>query len=456
VTTSYVDSATSALSTEPTVQGRDLRVAADSAAILDPSVPDGRNTVAVVGLGYVGLPTALSLLESGSRVIGLDSSLTRLDDIRSQNIDLLPIDAVRLHHQVESDDFWLTADATRLGAADVVIICVPTPVTPQLVPDLRTLSSACAAVVANARAGQTIILTSTSYVGSTRDLLELPLLARGLVAGTDVYLAFSPERIDPGVPDHTPATTPRIVGGRTAACTAKARAALIDTCPSVHTVSSPEAAEMTKLWENVFRAVNIALVNEVADITGHLGLSVSEIIEAAATKPYGFMKFTPGPGVGGHCIPIDPHYLLWQLRGARVTAPVIDAAMTGISLRPRRVVARLREVLADSGQVLCGARVHIAGVAYKPGVRDVRESSALEIIDECLAAGAHITYSDAYVPVISIGTNELRALDAAPADTDIVLVHTRHPGDDLSWLADQSCVLDATYGLGDLPHDAVV
>jgi UDP-N-acetyl-D-glucosamine dehydrogenase len=421
-----------------------------------PVVPASRSrldTVAIVGLGYVGLPTALSLLEAGNPVIGLEISANRIDEIITGNVDLLPDDAVRLRQQLSGDSFELTTDPRRLADADAVIVCVPTPVTKELVPDLTALRSACQAVVSQARRGQTIILTSTTYVGCTRDLLDSSLRQRGFMPGHDVFVAFSPERIDPGVADHVPASTPRIVGGLTPESTRRARAILSRTCPAMHVVSSPEAAEMTKLLENTFRAVNIALANEVADIAGHLNLSAPEVIEAAATKPYGFMKFMPGPGVGGHCIPCDPHYLLWQLRGHRVSAPLIDAAMTGIALRPRRVIARLAELLAEHGRPLRGAVVHLAGVAYKPGVADVRESPALEILAELTSAGARVSYTDSFVPELRLADGQvLHSVPPADVAADVVLVHTAHPGDDRSWLVAQPLVLDATYRLADVQH----
>jgi len=409
-------------------------------------------TVAVVGLGYVGLPTALSLLGSGARVIGLDASSSRLDAIWAQDVDLLPADRTQLSAQVRSPRFEMTDDAGRLAAADTVIICVPTPITEHLAPDLDALQSACRAVVDNARVGQTIILTSTTYVGCTRDLLQTPLRERGLRPGEDVFLAFSPERIDPGVAAHVPAATPRVVGGLTPECTRRASAALARTCPEVHEVSGPEAAEMTKLLENTFRAVNIALANEVGEIAGHLGLSAREVIDAAATKPYGFMPFYPGPGVGGHCIPCDPHYLLWQLRADRVASPVIDTAMTQISLRPRRVVAKLAELLAAHGRPMQGAAVHVVGVAYKPGVADVRESPAVQIISECLAAGAHVTYTDRHVSRLRIGDRTFASVPGPDVQADAVLVHTRHPDADLTWVADHEVVLDATLRLDHVPQ----
>ncbi len=459
----------SAVAEAPTSQpgaagwGRQLPTRPDTPATGGTTTP----TVAVVGLGYVGLPTALSLLETGSRVIGLDVSTARLDAIVASDVDLLPDDLERLGRQLGSDQLELTDDLDRIEAADTIIVCVPTPVTEQLVPDLRALGSACAAVTARASAGSTIILTSTTYVGCTRELVVTPLAERGLTPGVDVHVAFSPERIDPGVVDHSPAGTPRVVGGLTPESTHRASAALIDTCPSIHEVSSPEAAELTKLLENTFRAVNIAMINEFADVAGAAGIDPMEVIDAASTKPYGFMRFTPGAGVGGHCIPCDPHYLLWQLRGQRASAPVIEAAMTGIALRPGKVVDRLREELAERGLPLRGARVHVVGVSYKPGVADVRESPALEIIAGAQRLGASITYTDAHVPELTLAghhgreeTVTLRSQGPDEVQADIVLLHTAHPGEDLGWLAEVSetgvPVLDATFRADAVPHRSVV
>ncbi|WP_370468396.1 nucleotide sugar dehydrogenase [Streptacidiphilus sp. P02-A3a] len=418
-------------------------------------------TVAVVGLGYVGLPTALALLAAGNEVIGLDASEARLDAIRRRDVDLLPSDHERLTASLAEDAtdsrFTLTSDPARLAAARTVLICVPTPVDRHQVPDLSAMAAACATAVANAVPGQLLVLTSTTYVGTTRDLLVEPLAERGLVAGTDIFVAFSPERIDPGNSRHTQESTPRVVGGTGERSTRIAAAVLHRTAPSVHVLPSPEDAEMTKLWENTFRAVNIALANEFAEDCRGLGLDPSPIIAAAATKPYGFMPFYPGPGVGGHCIPCDPHYLLWQLRAKRISSPLIDAAMTAIAGRPRQVVRRVRELLADRGLSLSGARVLLVGVAYKPGVADLRESPALEIMEELHQDGAKVHFTDPLVPVVRLGA-EVLASEAAPeADNwDLVLVHTVHPGADLSWLAELGNVLDATYRLDSVPARAIL
>jgi nucleotide sugar dehydrogenase len=426
------------------------------------AVPDDRPvpslTCAVVGLGYVGLPTALGLYEAGNSVIGIDVDHDRLQRIATGEVDASSRDRTRLPRIVASGELSLTHDAAALGGADVVIVCVPTPVDAHMVPDLTALGGAAQTVVEHATAGQLIVLTSTSYVGCTRDLLAEPLSGRGLVAGHDVHVAFSPERIDPGVEGHRPESTPRIVGGVTRECTARAAAVLESTCPTVHQVASPEIAEMAKLLENTFRAVNIALVNEMADIARDLRVPIEEVIDAAATKPYGFMAFRPGPGVGGHCIPCDPHYLTWQMRASRHYTPLIDVAMSQIAARPSRVVARAREMLADRGRAIAGSHVHVVGVAYKPGVADVRESPALEIIEQLVGSGAHVTFDDPLVESLRIGAESMTRCRTAELDgrPDLVLVHTRPVGMDLAELAIADSVLDATFELRDLEHREVV
>jgi nucleotide sugar dehydrogenase len=292
------------------------------------------------------------------------------------------------------------------------------------------------------------MLTSTTYVGTTRELLVEPLARRGLLAGREVAIAFSPERIDPGNIDFPVERTPRVVGGVTETCLQAAAAFLALTAPLVHQVSSCEAAEMAKLHENTFRAVNIAYANEIADVCEELGLDPSEVIDAAATKPYGFMAFRPGPGVGGHCIPCDPHYLLWQLRARRAEAPIIDAAMRAIAARPGSVVRRVLDNLADCGIATAGARVLVLGVAYKPGVGDLRESPALEIIDSLHRAGAVVGFHDPYISSVRLASGVLTGVPEIHADDwDLVLVHTIHPGVSLDGVIGRVPFLDATYSL---------
>ena len=326
-----------------------------------------------------------------------------------------------------------------------MLICVPTPVDEHQVPDLEPLRSACEHVVLNARPGQIIVLTSTTYAGCTRDLLVGPLEARGLTVGRNVFVAFSPERVDPGNQRFRQELVPRIVGGVTPECTDRAAELMGEVASSIKRVSTPEAAELAKLYENTFRAVNIALANELADIATPLQLDVMEVIDAAATKPYGFMPFFPGPGVGGHCIPVDPHYLLWQLKAHRVGAPLIERAMALIAARPARAVQRATEMLADAGKPVAGSRVLVAGVAYKPRVPDVRSSPALEIIAGLRARGAHVEFFDPHVPEVRLGDDVLHSTAGISPDVDLVVLHTVHGSDAEAALAECPLVLDLTF-----------
>jgi UDP-N-acetyl-D-glucosamine dehydrogenase len=409
-------------------------------------------TVAVVGLGYVGLPTALSLADHGARIIGYDVSETRLADIKASRVDLLERDHARLNAQLRADSLRLTTEPHALAEADAIIVCVPTPIDEHQSPDLRALSGACAMVVKHAEAGQTIVLTSTTYVGCTRELIAKPLEDKGFEIGRDIFVAFAPERIDPGVESHAQDTTPRVLGGITASCAARAAEVLLHTASKIHPVSSPEAAEMTKLIENTYRAVNCALANEFADMAAELDVDVIEVIDAAATKPYGFAPFYPGPGVGGHCIPCDPHYLLWQLRAHRFDSPVTRTAMTAIALRPREVVTQARTLLAENGCATQGARILVVGVTYKPDVADVRESPALEIIDELTAAGARVAFTDPLVDSLSTPHAGLLYSQPKPHNDawNLVLIHTRHADADLDWInGHHHIVLDTTYQLAE-------
>ncbi|HXP20780.1 MAG TPA: nucleotide sugar dehydrogenase [Streptosporangiaceae bacterium] len=420
--------------------------------------PAANWSAAIVGLGYVGLPTALALHGRCPRIIGIDISRQRLRDISSRRADLAESYLPQLDAALDDGSLELTDDPAAVAEADVVIICVPTPVDAAHVPDLAALRSACLAVVGHARSGQTIILTSTSFVGTTRELLCEPLGERGLRAGTDVFVAFSPERIDPGNPDHRQEETPRVVGGATEECGARAGWVIRQLTDVVYLVSSPEAAEATKLYENIFRAVSLALANEFADACGLLGLDPIEVTLAAGTKPYGFLGAFPGPGVGGHCIPCDPYYLLWQLGRQDRAAPLIEQAMKSIALRPGRVVERTGEVLAEAGLRLGGSRVIVIGVSYKAGVQDLRESPALPILAGLIAGGADVRYYDPLIPDIQL--DDGRSLRSEPepwgAEWDLAVIHTLHPGVDYSWVQDCPQVLDATYQFDGAKRRAVV
>ncbi len=406
--------------------------------------------IAVLGLGYVGLPTALALRSAGRSVLGIDISEKRLESIRKRMVDLTSADHERLAAALGDDErFSVTDNAGRLAEADGVLICVPTPIDRHHVPDLAALKASCETVVRHARPGQTIILTSTSYVGTTRDLLIEPLAARGLEVGTDICVAYSPERIDPANSAFPQELVPRVLGATSPVCVEKAAAIVSAVAPKVQVVSSPEAAEMTKLYENIFRAVNITLANEMAEACRSLELSPAEVVDAAATKPYGFMPFIPGPGVGGHCIPCDPHYLLWQLHPRHTSMPLVERAMDGIARRPLQVADRAADLLSRArGRGVSGARILVCGVAYKKGVADVRESPALVLIELLHDRGALVDYYDPLVPVIEErGRTLISVAEPGAGDYDLVIAHTLHPGADYAFLDDASSVLDCTYRL---------
>jgi UDP-N-acetyl-D-glucosamine dehydrogenase len=416
--------------------------------------------VAVVGLGYVGLPTAVALRQAGHRIVGIDVSTRRLDAIRRGEVELLSEECEALSRHLESDGFVLTEQMRALDAADVVLVCVPTPIDEQLQPDPRILREACAAVVRHARPGQTLVLTSTTYIGTTRELLVAPLARRGLDVGEDVFVAFSPERIDPGVEGHEQLGTPRVMGGVTEACAERAEAVLAHTCKRVHRVSSPEAAEMVKLYENTFRAVNIALAFEMAEACQAYQLDPVEVIDGAATKPYGFLAHYPSAGVGGHCIGVDPYYLLGPLRERGRPALVAEEALRKVSGRPRHIAWRAHELLTRSGRPLKDARVLLVGASYKPGVADTREAPAVEIIARLRAEGAHVDYYDPLVPALAIegetlqgvrvdlrgeGPNVGRGESVKVGGYDLAILATLHPGHDYGWIARCPAVLDCTY-----------
>ena len=410
------------------------------------STPTILKSVAIMGLGYVGLPTALALHDRCGRVIGVELSQRRLDEISAEEADLNEPDKITLKAALSDGSLEMTTTMADTAEGDAVIICVPTPVTPDNVPDLTLLRDACESAVAYARPGQTFILTSTTYVGTTTELLVQPLENRGFRVGADVFVAFSPERIDPGNPEHLQRDTPRVVGGSTARCTEEALRVLSQIADVVYPLSSPEAAEAVKLYENIQRAVTLALANEFSDACRVLDLDPIEVTRGAATKPYSFLPVNPGPGVGGHCIPVDPHYLLWQLRQHGHRSPLIERAMESIDDRPGQVAARTEEVLADDGHSLAGARVIVAGVAYKPGVRDLRQSPAIPLIERLTAAGATVTYHDPLIPSVRLADGTMTSTpDPCGADYDLVIIHTLHPDEDYTWAGDCPRVLDTTF-----------
>jgi nucleotide sugar dehydrogenase len=401
----------------------------------------------VLGLGYVGLPTALSLHDAGAAVFGIDIDDTRLAAIRAHDVDLLDGDVARLRAALAGERLTLSTSAAAIRAADAVIVCVPTPVDRERRPDPGALRAACEAVVAGARPGQLLLLTSTTYVGCTRELLVEPLAKRGLRAGIDIHVAFAPERINPGDSAFRQMAVPRVVGGATPGCRERAAETLAAVTAEVHEVSSMEVAELTKLYENTFRAVNLALANEMADATVMLGLDPVEVIDAAATKPYGFLGHYPGPGVGGHCIPVDPHYLLAPMHEMGGEAPIIEHAMRAIDDRPARVAERAIEILLTRESDPAGASVLIVGIAYKPGIADVRESPGLVLAQQLARAGVSVEYHDPLVPSVTLseGTTLHSIQRPDPGRFDLVIVAGLDQAADYHWLQGCPDVLDATY-----------
>ncbi|MGA2757451.1 MAG: nucleotide sugar dehydrogenase [Solirubrobacteraceae bacterium] len=406
--------------------------------------------VGIVGLGYVGLPLAVAFAAADVEVVGVDVDQRRVDAINAGDsyIEDVPDSAL----QAALGHLQATTGYEPLAEADAVLICVPTPLTPNREPELGPLLSSAQKLGGVLRAGQLVVLESTTYPGTTRERVA-PLLERtGLRAGVDFHLAFSPERVDPGRTDFTLVNTPKVIGGLTEACGDAAEALYRIVCDEIIRVATPEAAELTKLLENIFRAVNIALVNELALLTDRMGIDIWEVIDAASTKPYGFMRFEPGPGMGGHCLPVDPFYLSWRAREFDMATEFIELAGKVNQQMPYHCVAKLQRTLNDRGLAVRGARIALLGVSYKPGVGDVRESPALKIIELLLKLGAHVVYHDPYVP--SLERFELRStpLEQALEGADLVLIVTAHPGIDYDALAvDGTCVFD----LRGVTHPAV-
>ncbi|MBI3982220.1 MAG: nucleotide sugar dehydrogenase [Gemmatimonadetes bacterium] len=383
----------------------------------------------VIGLGYVGLPLVVELARAGYRVLGFDVNQRVVDRIQSGESHILDVPSADLAPLVASGRVAATADLSRLGDVDVVSICVPTPLSKTKDPDVSYVMAAAQSLSPTVRQGQVIILESTTYPGTTRELL-LPILEkRGLKVGSDVFLAFSPERVDPGNPTWRTKNTPKVVGGLTPSCLKVVLALYGPVFDRLVPVSSPEAAELVKLLENTFRSVNIGLANEMAIVCDKLGVDVWEVIEAAATKPFGFMKFTPGPGLGGHCIPIDPHYLAWKMRGLNYKTRFIDVAAEVNSEMPAFWVRKVSERLNEDARPVRGSRVLVLGVSYKPDIDDVRESPALDVIKLLLVQGADVRFHDPFVSEINEDGRVLRSVPLTAAEVKAahcVVITTNH------------------------------
>ena len=388
--------------------------------------------VSILGLGYVGLPLAVVFAEAGFYVTGVDPDAEKID-LLNQGISYIPdVKTEVIAKLIKSGQLKATNDFAALKEMDAVSICVPTPLRQTGDPDMSFIISATEQLAKYMHKGMVVVLESTTYPGTTREVL-LPKLGEehGLKVGEDWFLAFSPERVDPGREDFTTLNTPKVVGGITPACSEVAAVWYAGAIKHIHSVSSAEAAEMTKLLENTFRMINIGLVNEMAMICERLGVDVWEVIDAASTKPFGFMKFTPGPGLGGHCIPIDPLYLSWKMKSFNYNARFIELASEINTNMPRYVVGRVLDAMNTRGKTLKGSKVLILGVAYKPDINDLRESPALDVIGLLMRKGATVQYHDPYIPHIhheDEGWHMDSIADVMPAvsEADVVVIVTNH------------------------------
>jgi UDP-N-acetyl-D-glucosamine dehydrogenase len=385
-------------------------------------------TVGVIGLGYVGLPLAVAFAQEGCEVIAVDIDPRKVASIEAGESYVEDIPSEQLRGA--SERIHASTRYARLAKADAVIVCVPTPLTPNREPDLGPLLDSTRALAEVLQQDQLVVLESTTYPGTTRERVAPLLEESGLAAGRDFHLAFSPERVDPGRIDYTLRTTPKVIGGLTDACAERAERLYGLVCDALVRVSTPETAELTKLLENIFRSVNIALVNELAMLTDRMGIDIWEVLEAAATKPYGFMPFSPGPGMGGHCLPVDPFYLSWRAREFDMSTEFIELAGKVNQQMPYHCVAKTQRALNDAGLPVRGARIAVLGVSYKPGVGDIRESPALKIIELLRAAGAEVVYHDPHVPTLSEPDLQSVTLEQALADADLALIVTAHPSVD--------------------------
>jgi UDP-N-acetyl-D-glucosamine dehydrogenase len=416
--------------------------------------------MAILGMGYVGLPLAVVFAEAGFNVTGVDPDERKAASLK-RGVSYIPdISTERLAALVKSGRLEATTDFSVLKEMDAVSICVPTPLRQTGDPDMSFILSATEELAKYMHKGMVVVLESTTYPGTTREIL-LPKLGeeKGLTVGEDWFLAFSPERVDPGREDFTTLNTPKVVGGITEACAEVAATWYGGAIQHIHLVSTAEAAEMAKLLENTFRMVNIAMVNEMAIMCERMGVDVWEVIDAAATKPFGFMKFTPGPGLGGHCIPIDPLYLSWKMKSYQYNARFIELASEITTNMPRYVVGRILEAMNDRGKALKGAQCLVLGVAYKPDIDDIRESPALEVISLLQKKGATVEYHDPYIPTLKTHEGvEMRSvpdLMAAVRAADVVIAVTNHKVYDYkSILESAKFIFDSRNALGKMGKDS--
>jgi UDP-N-acetyl-D-glucosamine dehydrogenase len=395
-------------------------------------------TVGVIGLGYVGLPLAVAFARAGEDVIGVDVDAQKVAAVAAGEsyIEDVPSDELRsVLGRIRA-----TTRYADLAQAEAIVICVPTPLSANREPDLGPLTASARALAQVLQPGQLVVLESTTYPGTTRERLVPLLEESGLRVGESLHVAFSPERVDPGRSDFTLRNTPKVLGGMTPECARRAQELYARVCDHLVPVSTPEVAELTKLLENIFRSVNIALVNELAMLAERMGIDIWEVVDAASTKPYGFMRFEPGPGMGGHCLPVDPFYLTWRAREFHMSTEFIELAGKINQQMPVHCVERIERALNDVAKPVKGSRILILGTSYKGGVGDTRESPALRIMDVLAERGALLSYHDSFVPALpELGLQSV-ALEGAVSDADAVVLVTAHPGIDYAAVAAQSAL----------------
>ena len=397
--------------------------------------------VHVIGLGYVGLSLAVELARAGFTVRGIDVDLERVARLNRGQSYLVDVATDTLAPLVSSGRLTATTAFDEAGQADALIICVPTPLRKSKEPDISFIVASLDSLVPHLHQGQLLVLESTTFPGTTEEVVQPRLEGAGLVVGVDAFLAFSPERVDPGNRKFTTANIPKVVGGVTPTCTELAACLYRHVTTSVFEASSPRVAETAKLLENTFRSVNIALANELAFACRKIGVDPWEVIEAAATKPFGFMPFYPGPGIGGHCIPVDPLYLSWKVRLTGYEAQFIALADQINRAMPEHVVHLVASALNDRGQPVRGSSILVLGVTYKADVNDIRESPALEIIEHLMKQGAHVSYADPFTPQLAVEGHKLTAVEATPdilAAADCVLILTSHSSFDYAAIAERA------------------
>jgi UDP-N-acetyl-D-glucosamine dehydrogenase len=393
-------------------------------------------SIGIVGLGYVGVPLAMAFAEAGKDVIGVDVDHARVAALSGGHSPIEDVSDERLARAL--DRLRLSTRYADLADAGAILVCVPTPLTRNREPDLGPLLAAARGLAGVIRRDQVVVLESTSFPGTTREHMVPLLEESGLRAGEDFALAYSPERVDPGRTDHTTRTTPKVVGGLTSRCTERAAAIYADVVDEIVPVSTPEVAELSKLLENIFRSVNIALVNELAILADRMGIDIWEVVDAAATKPYGFMRFDPGPGMGGHCLPVDPFYLAWKAREYDLSMEFIELAGKVNQSQPYFCVQKIERALNETGKPVKGSRILLVGVSYKAGVGDLRESPALRILELLRERGGEVSYHDPHVPELAEQGLRSAELEEALGGLDLAVIVTAHPEVDHGRIVEQA------------------